>query len=286
MQTNIEQFLIWIWQFMSNNALFAAVIGAIPTSFGYFLVERRRKKTAEAEGKLKNHFEDLVKDIKSVISSNKNISGVNGQVLVKITSSYGDIISHDTSFEFPKFSYEFDLHFPTEAGEYNKIIEKIQEHNKAYNQLGNKIKSEFISKGFNVVNANQAPNSTCIYENIVSALFQWWKSLSQGNIGPDFNKITNPPDRGDDLCVEGWGAAIAYAQSEQNKEICREAIIKIAKKDEYHVEAIKLINSANEIVKELQDFDDKLTKKVDNIRKYGMDKEFKRIKKCPICAKF
>lgn len=253
-------------------------------------ITQRAEKKKELEQKLMIHFDELYDDIKAMLSD------------IKINEMYGLIVTYAggvplyhpdfVGIELPKLPDSFNAHFPKETKTYGNHIHRILTNNEGYKELRQKIKTDFEVEGIPLVDIHPPPTtSPVIYDSIFWPLFSWWNDRSQGKVNPhpNFEQIETSPDFGHNhLLVKGWGSnAIAYAETEADKEKCKEIISKIAYKAEYENEAVKIIRLANETLKEFRTFKGQLIQTLEDIKKWWPGTQtykFKRDKKqCARC---
>jgi len=230
---------------------------AIAIFAGNRIAKRRDETRRNQEERLKKHFDELNKEIKDALSD------------VKISEMYGLIVTYAggvpqyhpdfVGIELPKLVDSFSVHFPREAKEYGKHIDKMLRNNQSYKDLRQKIEADFESESVHLVSANPPPTtSPVVYDTIFWPLFSWWNDRSQGKTkpSPNFDQIENIADFGpNNLVASGWhSAAIAYAIEPAEKQRCKDIISRIAHKAEYEKEAARIIHLANEILRDFRAF--------------------------------
>lgn len=248
------------------------------------------EKNRERNSKLNTHFAEIKEEAKSDLSEVSNVVEMYGVVVVRKGSVP---LYHPNSIviELPKFSDSFAAHFPEFADKWIECVRKILDHDKSYRQLVHNIRSGFESRGFPVVDVNHPPSvPPYIYENIYPPLFNWWKDRHQGKSRPwpDFGHIETKPDFGPNaLLAAGWGSsAIAYAETEEDRERCKHAIRRLAQNKGYEKEAALMIELANQLVHEVREFKSEVVAALDDIEKYWpgtTNYRFKESKNCPRC---
>jgi len=293
----VEQFL----QFVSTYEV-QIVIGVIVTvaaTIIIFLLRGVVRKVWELifppsgkevrDKKLRLHFNELSEETKAILSEAR-ISEMYGLVVTYA----GGIPQYHPDFvgiELPKLPDSFEAHFPIESKMYGDYISRILRNNEGYKELRQKVRTDFESEGIPVVNINPPPKtSPVIYDTILWPLFSWWKDCNQGKAKPwpNFEQIETNVDFGPNhLVVAGWGSgAIAYAETDSDKQKCKYAIGKVAKNTEYESEAAETIDMANERVKEIRTFKEQLIDTLDDIGKFwpGTKKyKFREEKNCSRC---
>lgn len=252
-------------------------------------INQRSEKKREQDRKLRIHFKELAEEAKSILSE-ANVSEMYG-LIVTYAGSIPQYHPDCVGIELPKLPDSFQAHFPKETEMYGNYISRILRNNKVYKELRQKIKTDFESEGIPLVNTSPPPKiSPVIYDTVFWPLFSCWKDRSQGKAKalPNFEQIETTADFGPNhLVVAGWGSgAIAYAETDNDRQKCKHAIGKVAENKEYESEAAKTIEMANERVKEIRTFKEQLMDTLDDIEKFwpGTKKyKFKKAKNCPKC---
>lgn len=192
----------------------------------------------------------------------------------------------------PRPLASFVAHFPVETAELDEYRPKIEEHNRRLVDFRSRIKRDFESRDIPVVNINHPPSDPpYIYDTIFRPLFDWWKDRNQrkANPRPNFEQIETKSDFGPNhLLVAGWGSeAIAYAETDSDKQRCKDALSEVAENKEYEREAAGLVSSANELVKQARTLGRELSDKLGNVAKFWPGTKNYRFKKekqkCPKC---
>lgn len=270
-------------------AAFVGIISLVIRLIRRFTITSARKKATE-EDRLKMHFQEINEEIRSDLSE-ANISEMYGLIVTYA----GGVPQYHPDFvgiELPKLPDSFEVHFPKEKETYGNYIRKILKNNQDYKELRNKIKTDFESEGIPLVNINTPPTtSPVIYDSILWPLFNWWEDRSQGKVNPqpNFEQIETSPDFGHNhLLVVGWGSgAIAYAETEADKQRCKNIIGNIAENREYENKAATIIQSANNILEDFRTYKAALISTLDSTKKFWPGTKTyvfkKETKKCARC---
>lgn len=220
---------------------------------------------------LKPHFEEM-----------RTISSF---VIPRVTISAGKIDLSNGSLMFP---LDFIAHFPQESIQWNHYCLDIAAHNDKYSKIRLTILEFFQSHRLKVINVQASPESPCIYETIVDPLFVWWKDRAEHSKIPqiDFTKIS--PNVGNNLYVNGWGAFIAYAENEVDREKCKDVITLLTSNAALEKEATALIVSGQKLVESIFVLKLELMKTIQEMDTYwpgNKDHQFKRMSECKTCGR-
>ena len=282
---HLQQVIIGILASIVGGAIL--YILAFPVRRSVIAVQERKK---ERDKKLKIHFEEINKEARSEMSEVSKVVEMYGAIVVRkgtVPLYHPDFVA----IELPKFSESFAAHFPRANNKWMECIGGILKHNESYRQLVQNIRNNFESEGIPVVDINHSPNaSPYIYDNIFAPLFSWWEDRHHGKAKPwpNFSHIETKTDFGPNhLLVAGWGSsAIAYAETDSDKERCKRAISRVAEDKDYENRAATSIKSANQRVQEIRAFKAELIDTLDDIDKFWpgtRNCRFKEEKNCWRC---
>jgi hypothetical protein len=282
---HLQQIIIGILASIVGGAIL--YILAFPVRRSVAASQERKK---ERDKKLKIHFEEINKEARSEVSEVSNVVEMYGAIVVRkgaVPLYHPDFVA----IELPKFSKSFAGHFPRANNKWMELIGGILKHNESYSQLVQNIRNSFESEGIPVVDINNPPKvSPYIYDNIYAPLFSWWEDRHHGKAKPwpNFEHIETKPDFGPNhLLVAGWGSsAIAYAETDSDKERCKRAISRVAEDKDYENRAATSIKLANQRVQEIWTFKAELIDTLDDIDKFWpgtRNCRFKEEKNCSRC---
>jgi hypothetical protein len=265
----MKEFMTQIWTFLSGYTG-EIITGIILLVIGYLLGSSKERKK-EQDKRLKTHFEDLKNELQKGITLTKTYWKI------EVTGS-------------PQFSDSFRAHFP-ETLALEKCLDRIYDHNIRYGDFCLGIETRFESKGIPVANINYAPDiSPYIYGAVLRPLFVWWKDRQNQKAHPqiDFKNIEAKPDGGpNNLFVAGWGGeAVAYGETDHDRERCREIIREVAQDKYYEKEVAELMSTADKLVGDVELSQSRLNEKLEDTHKFwpGTRKyKFKQEKSCPRC---
>jgi hypothetical protein len=270
---------------LSATALLGLIVFFLKRLIQYIVSSRRRKKEKESQ-KLHTHFLEMKSELTNLVG-----------VLSKLLEYHGYLVPSSNYSEYepgilPAPSKEFSSHFPEEASKVNEYKIHIDKHNKKRLELNAKIKQDFESRNFSVVDVNKpSKRPFYIYDTIDIPLFHWWPESNKPKPDRwiDFNKIESKAGGGkDNLYVKGWESqAIAYAKTDHGKKKCKTAIRKVANSEEYKGEVSYLILSADIILTAMQRLAQQISDKMNNIENFWPGtkscKFTKKTRSCPRC---
>jgi hypothetical protein len=290
----MEEILKWwesihtFWQAvvtLSATALLGLIGFLLKRLIQYLLSVIQRKKEKDDQ-KLHAHFMEIKPELTMLVD-----------VLSKLSEYHGYLIPGINYSEYkpgilPLPTKEFSSHFPEEASKVNEYYIHIDKYNKKRLALKAKIKQDFESRNFSVVNVNETSKRPFyIYDTIDIPLFHWWQESNKQmpNRRINFNKIGIKVDGGqNNLYVEGWGSqAIAHAKTSHGKKRCKTAIRKVANNTEYLEVVSYLIISSNLILITMERLARQISDKINNVEKFWPGtksyKFNKKMGRCPRC---
>jgi len=275
--------------------IIVAAITAVGVFVGPWFASCRQRKSTGRDRKLRAHFEELKKEARLIISSAAHVPEItettddSGEIGVTVTvGAYGQIVK---SIEEAQVSGSFKAHFREQVKEFNRLKQKIREHNAKCEDFRQKIKTAFESKGIPV--GYQDALSAYIHEDAFKPLFHMWEELARGkHPWPDFQKIEFEPIynmKGASLLyASGWKAnAVAFAMTAADSEKCKAVLAEVAENQEDQKEAAEIFDSANKLIGEAKEFVGRLVTELNDMDNFWPGKKtntFKELKKtCPGC---
>ncbi len=295
------------WQIiLTIIGLVVASITAIGVFYGPRLVAKRQEKRE----KLGVHFKDLKLNIIDSI----------GDLSWQIRNCEGQMTHQDDSPVPPIYKFEqvdlftcFNLHFPLEADEWKQLKERSLEQNQSAKDFESKIK-EYIESDHNLTPLKKDPipdtggegkdplramidkakakanMEEMIVDVTPKCLCRTLYELAQ-NSSPVYDFTKAEIKLSDSLYILHFpkiviGASqLVYAKTAEKVKYCNSVFVGIQESPDFRQEASRIYDNAKKLVKDFKDFSTRLAAKIDNISKYGIGREFKKLKKCPICKK-
>jgi len=288
---------------MSGGEITWIVIGAISAIIGviwgiirYILGRRLMRKEKEHE-KLKVHFEDLKNEvINPIVSFANRLSG--GYGCLGSSLSFGDIVQFDPlssenlkDFEKSESFESFRVHFPSITSEWEHLKEEGIIHNSDrqcfMKEIADSI-AECVSplclpfKNFATMGSIEAS----IRDDISECLWKYaLYPLVKGFFSMDLNKLEI------EAINRFWqlkygNTTFALTTTSQEAEHLKRCFIQLVEASEYRRRGKELADNAERLLREFKEFGFKLSQCSKNIEDYGIGKEFKPCKSCPICQKF
>ena len=266
---------------MAYIGIAIAAITAVGVFVGPMLATRLQEMRRERDKKLRTHFENLKDEAMESISIISALAGCYG----RIDSPSASVKSSGTELSQP--SNSFATHFPKEAVEWTDCRQSIVRHNQKYEQFCVEISNSIYSQGIRVESI-KSQLTPCIYDTVFDALFNRWKELTMNRRPwPDFRKITYIDIEGGyiHLYPEGWGASTVALCKKSEQERCERVLREVAENKELLEEATKILSSADELLKRLRIFMDRLSSTCNDIEFFWPNKKkFRRHRKtCPVC---
>lgn len=267
---------------MLNLALIGPVVAIVIFILGSLFYQLRTLRKEEHK-KLKTHFEDLKNGVwdRYVIPMVSSPVHVQGGYYLCPRSQWQ---------ESPTFSAEterhsaFRKHFPKAAKEWDKCENKVSSYYVEYSLLRTAILVDLASKNLRVLTFNPANPLPYIDNRAFEALFRSWViptlaplprlNIGQAQIELNLQNIY-------ELTLHGL--PLAFAQDKEHCIGCRIVLLRLAKKEAYQQEAIKLSILAAKLGECFEELNEHFGDTFEYMSKYGPGKQFKKLKDCPIC---
>lgn len=261
-----------------------AVITAIGVFAGPIIAQKVQDLRKKRRENLRTHFEDIKRLVEGRISPWSRSLGINNFRLVYIEKSP---IYKEYDFEKDDYYISFETHFKELATKWKQLNNKALVLNNRYQEVHKNIIEAFQSQGINVVDVN-TNLSMGIFDTIFEPLYRHWTEVKQNKIPTIFERIdTRSEYKLGNLYASGWGSrAIAYGETAEGRDKCKSAINKVLENKELEIGALGLLDSTQVLQDEFKDFAMNLAKTIENIEKYGIERDFKKVRKCPICRQF
>ncbi|MGD9142756.1 MAG: hypothetical protein PVG61_02800 [Dehalococcoidia bacterium] len=253
------------------------------------IIQRKRERDNQI---LYTHFMEIKPEAISIIDILNKITNFYGWLIIsRGWPSYKDTSDYELGI-LPTPTRQFSSHFSEEATKINEYRKHIENHNKRHIELNTKIKQDFESRNFSVIDVNtQSRRPFYIFDNIYTPLYIWWQDSYKPLVNRwiNFNKIEiKANENPDNLYVGGWGSqAIACASTDNGKRRCKTAIRKVANDVKYHQDVSYLIVSSRIVLENTKSLAKQIDDKINDTENYwpGIKSyKFKKKKRsCPRC---
>jgi len=284
----MQELVTQIWQFISASALviiglIIAAITAFGVYFGPRFTAKWQRKQEKQDTNLKTHFEDIEKYIYSKILPYSRSIVVKG-----LCMWYNDHskVKNGYPFEIDEGYKSFKIHFREFADELEHLHKKALELNSRLKKIREKIATLVKQGGISFGGVNEQA-SQIIYDNIFAALNNHYKEIKINNRSNIFERIEESQESGKSglLYASNWlkDSAIAYGETNENKENCKNIIIKIVTNEELKDKGLEIIRVTDKLADNFKDFAKKLNETIEYTKKYKIGRDFKKEKECPYC---
>jgi len=253
------------------------------------LARRGRRKSAERDRNLREHFEDLLREAEPVISLASGVGQQAGKVVATDRSDDGSVTLR--GIRTARLSDCFRAHFPEQWRRWAEWERRASEHNRTCEDLRRGLKAILSAKGIRVEKSRESRFDTCLYETALDLVLEYWRKLARGEHLQSGTEVfrTERSGNGYLLYAPGWNAtgAIGFVMDGSDPDGCTEALAELSEGMERRREGGELLVSADELVGEGRELAKDLTAELRGIKESwpgGKGRRFrKRPKSCPRC---